>query len=798
MNIRKNTKHTDGLHRTLAAACIIPVLLTSACAPAEGDVDVEQTSRDASACDTASTVWGVLNDLSGAIPGAGTLTKMFTAGSKAANRLACPTGGGSIKEMLDDMENRIHTSIAEADKLSAATAFNTAATSIKSVSERQRDPTLLRGASTSLATVEGQARALGGTGLSVLAATALTRHGLLVEALMKVESEDKRDTRAEVITNLDESLKRLDASEADLQTYFENRTQQEVRRVYGSHDGALVNAQALRVFLSTNSNVYEDGTTFLCLRTASGWRNKCKDATPKAEAESGELRRKFWKRITHAAFDADYHNAKDYMIKYLNPEIEHEVSVSGISHVIDVAVGYTETAADAAGRRKFQDSSVWAISGASSSASYGRLYKRTASGWAPTGALHAISVAVDSTGRPWVINNDNRIYRANDASGSRWTYMAGHGYDIAAGPKGSVWIVGLDYAGYRHDGVRWVDGIARDIRRIDVDADGVPYALLSTGSIWKASNSFGGAWDQLSYEDFDAKDIAVTGDGTLWITDSGERVFLYDEPRPVRNFGRKGYRIAGAGHVLWAGTMTTGLTTEEAPSLPALMQRYRFDENMLEELSAVVGQRVNAKLSQQKGVDMYSKLVEHQTLTFDGSGDYARLPHSAALNFPNDFTVSLWLKASQQSPSQANAMVMAKYAAGSGSYPFKLAVCNWPGAGCTGKLMAARWDGTHNPYMFSSERIDDDKWHHVAFTRKAGELTLYVDGKSQAVVDDTTTGASVANSADIALGGLATDRSWDFTGNIDHVELFDAGMDADQVGLLAESAGRPKNPGQGN
>lgn len=86
-------------------------------------------------------------------------------------------------------------------------------------------------------------------------------------------------------------------------------------------------------------------------------------------------------------------------------------------------------------------------------------------------------IAVDNTGRPWVING-NKIYRLR---GQVWQNIPGNAKDIAAG-GGEIWCIGDNDEAYKwnEDAFTWQTFSGKS-SKIAVGASGTPYVLSRRG-----------------------------------------------------------------------------------------------------------------------------------------------------------------------------------------------------------------------------------------------------------------------------------------------------------------------------
>ncbi len=146
------------------------------------------------------------------------------------------------------------------------------------------------------------------------------------------------------------------------------------------------------------------------------------------------------------------------------------------------------------------------------------------------------------------------------------------------------------------------------------------------------------------------------------------------------------------------------------------------------------------------------------SLLLDGTGDWIQSTVALeAFTFgTGDFTVEFWLKT-----SDTNAVVIDRNSSNSASWQAKVS--------SSGK---AQWNEQSSAPLTGSVTINDNAWHHVAFTRSSGVLRLFVDG--------TQDGSDTANTTDyslqttfIAIGAQASVRSstFDYAGYIDDVRI---------------------------
>jgi hypothetical protein len=175
--------------------------------------------------------------------------------------------------------------------------------------------------------------------------------------------------------------------------------------------------------------------------------------------------------------------------------------------------------------------------------------------------------------------------------------------------------------------------------------------------------------------------------------------------------------------------------------------------------------------------------------TFNGTSDFATVDNSDAINFGTneDFTVAVWIQAESQQKYTGNADndVVEKWSH-DGGYPYVIRYSNQKTGNNSGKIWVRRYDGKNNPGVNGSTKINDGKFHHVAFVRRTenneGTLFLYVDGKLEGSSKDTTTG-NTKNNSPVYLGRRGVSGvcvNW-FTGSIKGLSIYNVGFSAEQI-----------------
>jgi hypothetical protein len=169
---------------------------------------------------------------------------------------------------------------------------------------------------------------------------------------------------------------------------------------------------------------------------------------------------------------------------------------------------------------------------------------------------------------------------------------------------------------------------------------------------------------------------------------------------------------------------------------------------------------------------------QNVALNFDGVNDYVGVHYSVGnFNYNQPFTVSCWVRpaTSQTYLSNQDNAIIEKWDQ-TGPYPFVIRYLNQTAGSNEGKVRVARYDGINNPTITSTAKINDGKWHHIAFTSggNLGTMNLYIDGVQQGSGITDNTAQTTTNSAPIYFGrrGNGAEGVNYFKGDIDEVRIW--------------------------
>ena len=171
---------------------------------------------------------------------------------------------------------------------------------------------------------------------------------------------------------------------------------------------------------------------------------------------------------------------------------------------------------------------------------------------------------------------------------------------------------------------------------------------------------------------------------------------------------------------------------------------------------------------------------------FDGVDDGVKIADDDRWDFglTQDFTVVFYVKPDAVQPytTYTDHSIVEKWSQ-SGGYPYVLRYLDANDKTHPGVLMAARYTGAApQPAIYSNRRVDDGRYHHVAFVKSGSTLTLYIDGRSAGTTTDYTTGATTNTSAlFIGQRGNGGNR---FAGSVDDLRIFKRGLTGAEVNAL--------------
>ena len=163
-----------------------------------------------------------------------------------------------------------------------------------------------------------------------------------------------------------------------------------------------------------------------------------------------------------------------------------------------------------------------------------------------------------------------------------------------------------------------------------------------------------------------------------------------------------------------------------------------------------------------------------KALKFDGLDDYVDLGSNAIASNQAECTVSSWFKstasgiATQIIYGEGNTAIGGHY----------LTLFFDPSAKTINVVI---YDGSIFAFLNSSQIVNDDKWHHVAYVKRASnDYELYLDGVS---VDTDSTDISTPTIDNVGVGSsdLAGGYNYFFNGTIDEVRIYNKSLTPEEI-----------------
>ncbi len=160
-------------------------------------------------------------------------------------------------------------------------------------------------------------------------------------------------------------------------------------------------------------------------------------------------------------------------------------------------------------------------------------------------------------------------------------------------------------------------------------------------------------------------------------------------------------------------------------------------------------------------------------LLFNGQNSKVTLGTGPSLAGKTDFTLSAWVKTTA---TTAGVIIQQRNGGFNGQYQLSVNANGTPGFMVYGN--------SGYQFSFSGNRaINDGKWHHVAAVRSGTRGSLYVDG--QLVGSASGTVRDLSGGIGVGIGADIRDNNKFFQGSIDEVAIYDVGLGATEIGLLA-------------
>ncbi len=132
----------------------------------------------------------------------------------------------------------------------------------------------------------------------------------------------------------------------------------------------------------------------------------------------------------------------------------------------------------------------------------------------------ALKVDVDNSGRTWVVNASNQIYRRD---GGNWTRIPGNAVDIGcSGTSGSIYRVDTNGRIFFYNSNNtWTQTSGGGATRVDVDRQGRAWVVTNNNILYRY-NPAGNNWTNMRQN---VSDVGCGTDGSVWVTDVNTKIY---------------------------------------------------------------------------------------------------------------------------------------------------------------------------------------------------------------------------------------------------------------------------------
>ena len=184
-----------------------------------------------------------------------------------------------------------------------------------------------------------------------------------------------------------------------------------------------------------------------------------------------------------------------------------------------------------------------------------------------------------------------------------------------------------------------------------------------------------------------------------------------------------------------------------------------------------------------KGADFVNEAkIQNQSLSLDGDNDYVLVPTSKSLESTADeFTGAAWIKYKRKggvAPGGCCADDQMVLAFSTGWHNI-LNVFGRGGRAIPGAVEVGSAELAPS-WLSGPTAVDDDEWHHIAFTYDGKTKIIYVDGEVD--VEAPTGGSFGVFGIDLFIGGTPTERPGN--GLIDEAGIFNVPLDQKDIQLI--------------
>jgi hypothetical protein len=216
---------------------------------------------------------------------------------------------------------------------------------------------------------------------------------------------------------------------------------------------------------------------------------------------------------------------------------------------------------------------------------------------------------------------------------------------------------------------------------------------------------------------------------------------------------------ANDGDEVAAGTDPLDPASTPAPVDPDLVGWYRFDADNGGLITDASGNGNNGSCTVGGTCPSYVGNDGQPPGAYDfaGSVNYVEISNEASFDFVNNFSVTLWMKATDLGGTWAQLV-------GKGDSAWSL-----NGRWDTGVLQFSTWDPKLD-YVVGVTDVADGQWHHVAIVYDGAQKLLYVDGQVDG--QHAYSGQLSNNDYRVFLGYNAEFTTGEYSGLLDDVRIY--------------------------
>ena len=169
----------------------------------------------------------------------------------------------------------------------------------------------------------------------------------------------------------------------------------------------------------------------------------------------------------------------------------------------------------------------------------------------------------------------------------------------------------------------------------------------------------------------------------------------------------------------------------------------------------------------EKGGVGYTNGIWGESFNFDGIDDHINI---SSIGMPNDFTISTWIR---NPGNDQNNYLLEKSDGSNINYALSLDTLT--------RIICQVSDGSDTSSVTSSSITGDNHWHNIVCIRN-NNLSIYIDGKLERTIIDTTTGPII--NTDNALVGCDSQASNCFNGSLDDLMIFNRAIGLEEIESL--------------